>query len=83
MDSGPSGDQKRMDPHRTAIGRLYRADEAATVSALLDRADLPAERWAKLEADARRLVESTSRARRAGASCTERCRRDHGNQVAA
>jgi len=59
MTSGPS-----VDPLRAAVARLYRSDETATVTALLDRADLPAERWAKLEADARRLVESVRTARK-------------------
>jgi len=52
------------DAARAAISRLYRADEAETVTALLDRADLPGERWTRLEADARRLVESVRAARK-------------------
>jgi RHH-type transcriptional regulator, proline utilization regulon repressor / proline dehydrogenase / delta 1-pyrroline-5-carboxylate dehydrogenase len=41
---------------RPEISRLYRADESAAVLALLERAELPPERWARVEAEARRLV---------------------------
>jgi RHH-type proline utilization regulon transcriptional repressor/proline dehydrogenase/delta 1-pyrroline-5-carboxylate dehydrogenase len=49
---------------RPALSRLYRADESAAVLALFDRAELPPERWARVEAEARRLVESVRAARK-------------------
>ena len=49
---------------RPDINRLYRADESTAVLALLDRAELPPDRWARVEADARRLVEAVRAARK-------------------
>jgi RHH-type proline utilization regulon transcriptional repressor/proline dehydrogenase/delta 1-pyrroline-5-carboxylate dehydrogenase len=49
---------------RAAMSRLYRADEAETVAALLDRAEVPPERWAAIEAEARRLVDAVRAARK-------------------
>ncbi|MFO0988408.1 MAG: bifunctional proline dehydrogenase/L-glutamate gamma-semialdehyde dehydrogenase PutA [Alphaproteobacteria bacterium] len=49
---------------RPEASRLYRADESAAVLALLDRAELPPGRWARVEAEARRLVESVRAARK-------------------
>jgi RHH-type proline utilization regulon transcriptional repressor/proline dehydrogenase/delta 1-pyrroline-5-carboxylate dehydrogenase len=49
---------------RPEIGRLYRADESAAVMALLERAELPPERWARVDAEARRLVAAVRAARK-------------------
>ncbi len=49
---------------REAMSRLYRADESDAVLALLDRAELPPERWARVEGEARRLVEGVRAARK-------------------
>src|SRR5262249_52958722 len=49
---------------RPEISRLYRADESAAVMALLDRADLPPERWARVDVEARRLVTAVRTARK-------------------
>jgi RHH-type proline utilization regulon transcriptional repressor/proline dehydrogenase/delta 1-pyrroline-5-carboxylate dehydrogenase len=49
---------------RPELSRLYRADESAAVMALLERAELPPERWGRVEAEARRLVESVRTARK-------------------
>jgi RHH-type proline utilization regulon transcriptional repressor/proline dehydrogenase/delta 1-pyrroline-5-carboxylate dehydrogenase len=49
---------------RPALSRLYRADESAAVLALLEHADLPPERWQRVEAEARRLVGSVRAARK-------------------
>jgi RHH-type proline utilization regulon transcriptional repressor/proline dehydrogenase/delta 1-pyrroline-5-carboxylate dehydrogenase len=49
---------------RPEVSRLYRADESVAVLALLERADLPPERWARVEAEARRLVGGVRAARK-------------------
>jgi RHH-type proline utilization regulon transcriptional repressor/proline dehydrogenase/delta 1-pyrroline-5-carboxylate dehydrogenase len=49
---------------RPELSRLYRADESAAVLALLERAELPPERWAGVEAEARRLVAAVRASRK-------------------
>jgi RHH-type transcriptional regulator, proline utilization regulon repressor / proline dehydrogenase / delta 1-pyrroline-5-carboxylate dehydrogenase len=49
---------------RPEIARLYRADESVAVLALLDKAELPPERWSHVEAEARRLVQAVRTARK-------------------
>ena len=49
---------------RAALSRLYRADEQATVSALLDRAEMEPARWARIETEARWLVGAVRASRR-------------------
>ncbi len=49
---------------RPEVSRLYRTEESAAVLALLDRAELPPEQWARVEAEARRLVGSVRAARK-------------------
>jgi RHH-type proline utilization regulon transcriptional repressor/proline dehydrogenase/delta 1-pyrroline-5-carboxylate dehydrogenase len=51
------------DPARAALNAQYRADEAASVLALLDRAELPRESWQRVEDRARQLVEAVRAAR--------------------
>ncbi len=49
---------------RPEVSSLYRADESAAVLTLLERAVLPPERWARVEAEARRLVGGVRAARK-------------------
>jgi RHH-type proline utilization regulon transcriptional repressor/proline dehydrogenase/delta 1-pyrroline-5-carboxylate dehydrogenase len=49
---------------RPEVSSLYRADESAAVLTLLERAELPPERWARVEAEARRLVGGVRAARK-------------------
>src|SRR5688572_9150165 len=61
MNTEIGGD--RVAP-RPEIARLYRADESVAVLALLDKAELPPERWTRVEAEARRLVGAVRAARK-------------------
>ncbi|MCW5774055.1 MAG: proline dehydrogenase family protein, partial [Rhodospirillaceae bacterium] len=57
-------DRSELGPGRDRISALYRADEAATVTALLDRAEIAPDRWRRVEDEARKLVEAARAARK-------------------